>query len=130
MEMELRWLGDLRFDARSGQTGLVLDAKNEEGPSPVHALAAALAGCMAIDLVHILTKARVPPQALLARLVADRAVIDPKRFTRIDLRFIIEGDVPPDTIERAIGLSRDKYCSVWHSLRPDIEFVTSFELRN
>lgn len=28
-----------------------------------------------------------------------------------------------------IALSREKYCSVWHSLRPDIDFRTSFEIR-
>jgi uncharacterized OsmC-like protein len=36
--------------------------------------------------------------------------------------------VPPDKIERAIALSHETYCSVWHSLRPDTDFATSFEV--
>jgi putative redox protein len=41
---------------------------------------------------------------------------------------VVKGDVPRDKVERAIALSREKYCSVWHSLRADIAFTTSFEL--
>ncbi len=44
------------------------------------------------------------------------------------LHFAARGDVPPDKLERAIALSREKYCSVWHSLDPAIEFRTSFEV--
>jgi uncharacterized OsmC-like protein len=32
-------------------------------------------------------------------------------------------------VQRAIDLSREKYCSVWHSLRQDIDFRTSFDVR-
>ena len=48
---------------------------------------------------------------------------------RVDLRFDVTGEVAPEKVERAIALSREKYCSVWHSLRQDIEFGTSFEVR-
>ena len=47
---------------------------------------------------------------------------------KVDLRFSVRGPVPADRVERAIALSREKYCSVWHSLRPDIAFTTSFEV--
>jgi hypothetical protein len=36
--------------------------------------------------------------------------------------------VPPHVVERAIALSREKYCSVWHSLRQDIELITAFDI--
>ena len=45
------------------------------------------------------------------------------------LRFTVTGNVPPETVERAIALSREKYCTVWHSLRQDISFETTFEVR-
>jgi uncharacterized OsmC-like protein len=48
---------------------------------------------------------------------------------RVDLRFDVSGEVAPDKVERAIALSREKYCSVWHSLRQDIEFTTGFEVQ-
>jgi uncharacterized OsmC-like protein len=44
----------------------------------------------------------------------------------VTLRFRIEGAVPEAAVERAIALSRDKYCSVWHSLRQDITLTTAF----
>jgi putative redox protein len=47
---------------------------------------------------------------------------------KVDLHFAVRGSVPADRVERAITLSRERYCSVWHSLRPDIAFTTSFEV--
>jgi putative redox protein len=94
----------------------------------VEALGLALAGCMGIDVVHILTKARLRPVALRARLEADRAPTDPKRMVAVRLRFTVAGDIPPDRVERAIALSREKYCSVWHTLRQDLPLETSFEV--
>jgi uncharacterized OsmC-like protein len=41
---------------------------------------------------------------------------------------MIEGTVLSDAVERAITLSREKYCSVWHSMRQDIGFDVTFEL--
>ena len=38
------------------------------------------------------------------------------------------GDLPDDQIQRAIDLSREKYCSVWHSMRQDIELNVTFEV--
>ena len=130
MDLDLRWLGDLRFAGESAGASITLDSDGVAGPSPVQALAFAIAGCMGMDLIHILTKARVPPRALSAHLRADRATTEPRRITRVELRFLVEGAVPAETVERAIRLSREKYCSVWHSMRSDIELVTGFEQRS
>jgi putative redox protein len=127
VEVDLEWDAALRFRARAGGNVLTIDSDGA-GPSPVQALALALAGCMSVDVVHILTRGRVPLGGLRARLTAERAGEDPRRLVRVDLRFTVTGDVPPDKVERAIALSREKYCSVWHSLRQDIEFATSFEV--
>ena len=125
---DLTWEGALRFTARSNGQELQLDGETKSAASPVQALAAALAGCMAADVVHILTKGRLPLVALEARFEGARADEDPRRFTSIRLHFVVKGDIPGDKIERAIALSREKYCSVWHSLRQDLEFATSFEV--
>jgi putative redox protein len=58
----------------------------------------------------------------------ERAAEPPRRFTRFTLHFKVSGDVPNHVVERAIQLSRDKYCSVWHSLRADITLDTAFEV--
>jgi putative redox protein len=126
--VEMEWEGDMRFRGRAGERALALDGDSGAAVSPVEALALALAGCMSSDVVHILVKGRTPPSALTARLVAERAPEEPRRLVKVDLRFVVRGAVSPDKVERAIGLSRDKYCSVWHSMRPDIAFTTSFEV--
>jgi len=126
--VDLSWTAGLQFAAasNSANSAITIDGDSKIGPSPVQTLAFALAGCMAADIVHLLTKGRHPLRALRAHLVADRAQDDPHRFVRIALHFTVEGAVPAAAVERAISLSRDKYCSVWHSMRQDIEFrVTS-----
>ena len=125
--VELAWTGDLTFSGSSHQTAIVLDGRSAKGPSPVQALGFALAGCMSTDIVDILVKGRHPLRAFRARLTAQRAQDEPHRFVRVELAVVCEGAVPPEAIERAIALSKDKYCSVWHSLRPDIQFTVSFE---
>jgi putative redox protein len=128
LALDLEWQGDLRFRGTAGALSLVLDSSGEAGPTPVQALALALAGCMAIDVVHILKKGRLEPRSLKARLEAERAPEDPKRLVRVHLRFMVAGEAPVEKVQRAIALSREKYCSVWHSLRPDIDFRTSFDV--
>jgi putative redox protein len=85
---------------------------------------------MAMDVVAIVRKARHPMTTFDVKLVASRAEDHPRRFLRVALHFAIVGNVPALAIERAIDLSRDKYCSVWHSMREDIELVTTFEVQS
>ena len=125
---ELLWAKQLEFGATSGPQALVIDADGRAGPSPMQLLAFALAGCMSADVVSILQKGRHPLNGFRAALTGERAPDPPRRFVRLTLHFHIAGAVPPDANERAINLSRDTYCSVWHSLRPDIEFTTTFDL--
>ena len=129
VEVELTWDGDLRFRGHAGRAPIVVDSDGAAGPSPVQALALALAGCMSVDVVHILEKGRQPLRGLRASLRAERSTEDPHRLVRVDLHFEVSGDIAPDKVERAIALSREKYCSVWHSLRQDIDFRTAFEVR-
>src|ERR1051325_6301103 len=119
---DLTWTGDLRFSATSGSTGLTIDGNSTAGPSPVQALVFALAGCMAADIVYIPTSGRRPLRGLTARLAGERAQQDPHRLIAVDLRFDVTGAIPKDAVERAAALSHEKYCSVWHSLNPDISF--------
>jgi putative redox protein len=125
--VDLEWSGDLKFSVATRTSSFTLDGR--AGPSPVEALAAALAGCMSIDVIDILTKGRQPVRALRTHVSADRAQRDPHRIVRASLHITIEGDVAASAVERAIALSREKYCSVWHSMRQDIELTTSYELR-
>jgi putative redox protein len=125
---DLIWIGNLTFSATIDKASTTIDSAGVAGPSPVQSLAAALAGCMSADVVHILTKGRHPLRALRAHLVGARAEEDPHRFLRVDLHFAVEGAVPAEAVERAIALSREKYCSVWHSMRQDIDFAVTFDV--
>ena len=126
--LELVWEHDLVFGGRSGDVQMSLDSASLAGPSPMQTLAFALAGCMSMDVVHVLTKGRHDLRGLRADLTGQRAPDEPRRFTAITLHFTVTGDVPPDKVERAIDLSREKYCSVWHSMRQDIELTVTYKL--
>jgi putative redox protein len=126
--LELVWEHDLVLGGRSGDIRLTLDSTSVSGPSPMQALGFALAGCMAMDVVHVLKKGRHDLRGLRVDLKGERTPTEPRRFTRIELRYTITGNVPNEPIERAIQLSREKYCSVWHSMRQDIVLDVSFSV--
>ncbi|HET9314758.1 MAG TPA: OsmC family protein [Vicinamibacteria bacterium] len=128
LQLSITWERDLLFSGSIGEHRLLLDGDGQAGVSPVQALGFALASCMGSDVALILTRGRHPLRALRARLTAHRAPTDPRRFVSVTLRFEVEGAVPREAVERALALSRDRYCSVWHSLREDITFETSFEV--
>ena len=119
------WTGDLAFAVRAGGHVIVTDGDSAKGLSPVQLLGAALAGCMASDVALILTRGRQPITALTVSLSARRADDDPHRVLAVQLHFAVGGDVNPAQLARAIELSRQKYCSVWHSMRQDITLETT-----
>jgi putative redox protein len=130
MAASLTWTGELTFSASSGTQRMVLDSDGAAGPSPMQALAFAIAGCMAMDVVDILRKGRHPLEGLDVRFDGRRAAEPPFRYTSITLTFVVSGRVPGEAVRRAIALSHEKYCSVSNSLRDDIAFTTEFEVRS
>jgi putative redox protein len=122
----LTWTGDLTFHGTSGEASMTLDSHGKQGPSPMQSLAFALAGCMGMDLVHILQKSRTPFSAVRASLTGRRPVEPPSRFLAITLHFEIDGEPTDAQVKRAVDLSREKYCSVWNSMRQDIDFQVTF----
>jgi putative redox protein len=122
---ELVWQRELVFAGRSGQASVMLDSAGVEGPSPMQALAFGFAGCMAMDVIYMLRKGRHDIRGCRVELSGERAQATPHRFLTFDLRFTVSGNIPPEALDRAIDLSREKYCSVWHSLRQDINLTVS-----
>lgn len=125
-KVQLVWTHDLVFDGRCGDASITLDSSGHAGPSPVQALAFALAGCMGMDVVHVIRKGRHDLRGLAISLIAERAQEDPHRVVAVDIGFAVTGSVPDAQVRRAIDLSQQKYCSVWHSLRQDIPLKTHF----
>lgn len=129
----LEWTGaglEFRAENETG-AGAVTDGSGRAGLSPTQHLLAGLAGCMAADIVDIMEKSRTPLASLEARVDAWRAAEPPRRFTRIVLRIIAGGVAEADSpkLQRALDLSRQTYCSVLHTLRPDVELVFELERR-
>jgi putative redox protein len=125
---ELVWSEGLRFGATSGSIATVIDGDSTAGPSPVQMLVLGLAGCMAIDVVDIVRKGRHTLTAFRTTVRAERSPQPPRRVVKVELEFHVHGAVPDAAVARAIDLSREKYCSVWHSLRQDIELTTTFSI--
>jgi putative redox protein len=72
---------------------------------------------------------RTPASALSIELTVERAATDPRRVITATMKFVIVGEVPEKNVRRALDMSRETYCSVWHSLREDIPLHTSFDIR-
>ncbi len=105
---------EIRIDAAEAIGG------TNSGARPTELLLNAVAGCTGIDIISILHKMRLNPTAFSMEVEGNRADDHPKRFTDINIHYALEGDLPEDKVIRAIQLSKDKYCSVAHSLNSNI----------
>ena len=98
-------------------------------PSPMEYVLLGAGGCTAFDVVHILKRGRHDVQGCDLRLEAERATEDPKVFTRIHYHFIVSGrNLKPETVERAIALSAEKYCSASIMLEKTAAITHDFEI--
>src|SRR5438105_12600237 len=124
--LTLVWRGDLEFANGADSPGIELHSSTPGVVSPTQALGYAVMACMAMDVVHVLQKGRHDLRAMTVTFEGTRAQEHPRRYTAIHLHFDLTGDVPDAAVTRAIELSRTTYCSVSNSLRPDIDFTTTF----
>ena len=129
VSLSLDWQGDLRFASTPGSPAIELHSSTQGVASPPQALAYAVMACMAMDIVHVIKKSRCPLEALTVKFEGLRAVEHPRRFVSMAIDFQITGQVDDRLVERAIDMSRDKYCSVWNTIRPDVELRTSFTIQ-
>ena len=124
----VKWIEGLQFSARtdSGQE-LVLDVLAGEsgggtGPTPKELVPVALGGCTGMDVIGILGKMRQDVAVLEVVVEGEIADEHPRRFTAFTVTFHVTGEgIDPAEVERAIVLSRDRYCSVSVSLDPAVE---------
>ena len=127
VDVSLVWTRDLVFESTlGGRPGPVIDSDGVAGASPVQALVVALGSCMAVDVVMILQKGRHDLKGLRVNVVGTRVDGPPAYVTGYRIRYEVRGPVPDAAIKRAIDLSRDTYCSVWHSLRPDATLEVTY----
>ncbi|HEY3129079.1 MAG TPA: OsmC family protein [Acidobacteriota bacterium] len=130
IKLKLRWQRGLQFQIKTpSRNEVLLDGEQKQGISPMEALLGALCGCMATDVVTILQKMRADLKSLTVAASGARNAEPPRFFRKIELVFSVTGSVPAERVEHAIQLSFERYCSVFHSLRKDLEVTHRVEIQ-
>jgi putative redox protein len=126
----LTWQRDLVFTGSTPQGyDIDFDADAQWGCKPTDALLLSLAGCMGIDVLSILTKMRMAPASFRMEIEGERNPTPPQFYKAIEIVLHIAGkNLDAGKIDRAVGLSRDKYCSVYNSLRADLSLSVRYVL--
>ena len=137
MECTINWMGadGMSFVAETGSGHMInMDGAPDGGgrnlaPRPMETVLAGTGGCTAYDVVLILKRGRHDVRGCQVKLSADRADADPKVFTKIHMHFVVTGkDLPQASVERAVQLSHEKYCSASIMLAKTAEITTSVEI--
>lgn len=134
MLTKINWDGNMAFSSTTPSGHEVkMDAAPEvggmnSGARPTELLLNAVAGCTGIDIISILQRMRLNPTSFYMEVEGTRADDHPKRFTKININYVLKGELPEEKVIRAIQLSKDKYCSVAHSLNSTIS--ASFSINN
>ena len=118
MKVRAKWAEGMSFVGES-ETGhaVVIDGAPEyggrnRGMRPMEMVLLGAAACTAFDVVLILRKARQPIADCAVEVEGDRAAVPPKVYTRIHFRYAVAGrGLDPRQVERAVKLSKEKYCS-------------------
>lgn len=136
MKARVKLVEGITFVAESGSGhAIVMDASpdvggRDLGARPMEMVLMGAGGCSAIDVVHILKKSRQQLVDCVVELEAERAAEDPKVFTRIHMHYIVTGrGLAPAQVERAIKLSKEKYCSATIMLAKTAEVTSDYEIR-
>ena len=135
MKARIQWTGDVSFSGvgDSGHT-LRMDGPAEyggrnKGPRPMELVLIGMGGCTAFDVVNILRKAHQHITDCFAQIDADRAITDPKVYTRIHVHFVVTGNgLDPNKVGHAIELSASKYCSASIMLAKTAKITHDFEI--
>src|SRR5699024_12328281 len=99
------------------------------GPRPMELILLGVGGCSAMDVMHILKKARQDVRDCRIELDGTRAETEPKVFTDIHLRFIVTGDnLNEKHVARAVQLSAEKYCSASIMLSASVNITHDYRI--
>jgi len=135
MKARIQWVEGVSFVAQTGSGhSVAIDGPADAGgrnlgARPMELVLAGAAACAAFDVVWILKRARQPVTDCVVEAEADRAAVEPKVFTGIALRFRVAGQgLDPRQVEKAVKLSKDKYCSATIMLGKTAEITTSVEI--
>jgi putative redox protein len=129
-QVVLTWEKGFRFHggAPAGPS-IIIDGDNATSPGPMLTLLLAAAACSGSDVVSILEKMRIKLGEFRIEAAGVRRDKDPRRYVAIHLSYWMSGSgLDEAKARRAIDLSLEKYCSVIHSLAPDIAITYALSL--
>ncbi len=116
--VEMAWTDKIAFEGGMDGHKVVIDANEESGgsdlgPRPKKLMLTALAGCTGIDVIMILKKMKVVPEAFNVIVEAEVTDDHPKHYTKMKVIYEFKGkDLPVDKLEKAVNLSETTYCGV------------------
>lgn len=124
----LTWEKELIFHGRTQRGEEVdYDAESQWGCMPTETLLMSVAACLAIDVVSFLRKMRASVTAFRVDYSGERNPTPPQYYKSMELVIHISGEnITPKKMDRAISLSQEKYCSVYHSLRKDLKVTVNY----
>lgn len=106
------------FKARAGNHELILDSDpkiggSDQGFRPMHLMLVSLAGCSAMDIVHMLRKGKHDIRSYSATVEAERREALPRIFSKVVMEISLNTDASDKVIDRAVTLTKEKYCSAF-----------------
>lgn len=113
-EARVTWLNEMQFVAETGSGhSVVLESGGKNrGPSPMEMLLVGMAGCTAVDVVHILKRMRQPVTDIQVNVKGARAENPPKVYTDIEVEYVVTGrGLSEEKVRRAVEMSQTTYCS-------------------
>jgi putative redox protein len=125
--INVKWTGGMAFEADVAGFKIGIDSDPEfggqnKGPKPKPLMMVALAGCTAMDIVSLLNKMRVPYESMNVIVEGELTEEHPKHFTGMKVIYEIKGKgLDLNKIEKAVQLSKDKYCGVSESYKKAME---------
>ncbi len=124
-----KWTEKFQFEA-TGNSGhkFLTDGDGKVASSPMELVLSALCGCTAYDVVSILQKKREPFTGVEVSAKAEKAPEPPRVYTSIELLYRVTGDVSRKSVEDAVRLSEEKYCSVAAMLNKTAKITYRIEL--
>lgn len=130
METKVRWIKDKHFKGYAeNKTPVDMDDVKEGAPTPMEIQLMTLAGCGGMDIVSMLKKMRQELTAFDTTVTGERATESPKVFTKVHLNYHFTGKkLDPASVEKAIELSYDTYCSIAAMMKPQVEITYSYKI--
>ena len=132
MKARAKWVEGMAFMGEAGSGhAVIMDGAPEYGGRnigirPMEMLLIGLAGCTGFGVVQILKKGREAVTGCEVDVEAERASEDPKVFTKIHIAYRVSGrGLSQAKAERAVTLSKEKYCSASIMLGATAEMSTS-----